>query len=133
MINMQIQRIYTINTLIIINFFNCDASNVVTSMFLYEFLSTFSTYSTNVNCKKAPIPPMLIVKISKITQFPLCKNYIYRYFHFQRELFKLVSLFQQFPYIVQLMVQLIFFCANNFDSLNIHQHHTLYHIHTHNY
>ena len=62
MINTQMQRIYTINTLIIINFFNCNASNVVTSMFLYEFLSTFSTYSTNVNCKKAPIPPILIVK-----------------------------------------------------------------------
>ena len=29
MINTQIQRIYTRNTLTIINFFNCDVSNVV--------------------------------------------------------------------------------------------------------
>ena len=29
MINTQIQRIYTMNTLTIINFFNCDVSNVV--------------------------------------------------------------------------------------------------------
>ena len=28
MINTQIQRTYTVNTLIIINFFNCDVTNV---------------------------------------------------------------------------------------------------------
>ena len=29
--------------------------------------------------------------------------------------------------------QLIFFCTYNFHSLNTHQHHTIYHIHTHDY
>ena len=54
--------------------------------------------------KKAPILPTLIAKISKIAQYTLCKNYIYNYFHFQQELFKLVSLLQHFLYIIQLMV-----------------------------
>ena len=36
-----------------------------------------------------------------IPQYALCKNYIYNYFHFQRKLFWLVSLLQQFRYILQ--------------------------------
>ena len=44
MINTQIQRIYTINTLIIINFVNCDVSNVVNiSVFLRLFFNNLAS------------------------------------------------------------------------------------------
>ena len=59
------------------------------------------------------------------------KNYIYAYF--QLKLFQLVSFFQQFQYIHPLAYLLTFSCTYTFHSLNILQHHTIYHIHTHNY
>ena len=39
---------------------------------------------------------------------------------------------QYFHYILQLIYQLTFFYTYNFDNLNILQHHTIYHTHTHN-
>ena len=42
MIDMQTQRIYSINTLIIINFFNCDVSNVVNINVFVRLFVNFS-------------------------------------------------------------------------------------------
>ena len=48
---------------------------------------------------------------------------LYLKFHFHK----------YFYYNLQLIYQLDFFCTYNFYSLNILQHHMIYHIHTHNY
>ena len=54
-------------------------------------------------------------------QYKLCRNYIYNYFYFQKELFWLILLLQYFQYIYQLTYQLVFFCIYSFYSLDIHQ------------
>ena len=53
--------------------------------------------------------------------------------HAQIKLFQLFLLHQCFQYIAQLIYQLIFSSTDNFHSLDIHQHHMIYHIHTHSY
>ena len=77
---------------------------------------------------------MVTVKINEnITQCTVCKNCTHAYFHAQLKLFLLVFLLQHFQYILQLIYELISFYIYSFHSLNIHQHHMVYHIHTHNY
>ena len=49
------------------------------------------------------------------------------YFH------QLFLLLQYFQYNLQQIYQLILFYIYNFLKLNTHQHHMIYHIHTHNY
>ena len=74
----------------------------------------------------------LLLKVLKIMQYKVYKN-TYKYFHAQLRLFFPVLRHQYFQYILQLIFELILSYICNLHSLNILQHHMIYHIHIHNY
>ena len=57
----------------------------------------------------------------------------YKPFYLRATLFNVIFSHQYFQYILQLIYQLNFFHAYNFNNLNILQRHMIYHIHIYNY